>query len=216
MFTLCVILIILNSADEVLSDNCLICKSLGIKIGRKSRKECGCLIVEVALIADVCKRLHNAFPLDLAVIGQSVGIALAVVIVNVSASVNKSGTDRADSLCGVNALEQAVSDVEANGEYRIVESVEELVESLRSRGDRNSADVLDCDLDSALASDGDELFIEIEVVVKKDLGVALDGIIEMCAGVNNDHRRAEIRRVFDTLNDLLEALCGLFFIVLIA
>ena len=216
MFKLSFILIILNSADEVLSDYCLICKSLGVEVGRKSCEERGCLVVEVALVADVGKRLHYALPLDLAVVGQGVAVALAVVIVNVSATVNETGTDRADSLCGVNALKQAMSYVEANGEYGIVQRVEELVESLGSRGDRNSADILDRDLDAALASDGDELFIEIEVVVKKDLGVALDRVVEMSAGVNDDHRRAEVSSVLDALNDLLKTLRGLFLVVLVA
>ena len=208
-FALFILFIVLESFDQIVSDLCHIGKSVTVERGGDILDERRSLIVEVALIIDVGKRLHYAFPIDLAVIGQGVGVAVAVVVVNVGTAVNESGSDRADSLCGVNALEQAVSDVEADGEHGIAEGIKELVESFWGRCDRNSADILDRDLDAALARNGDELFIEIEVVFKQYLGIALDREIKMSAGVNDDHRRAEIRRVSDALNDLLESICRL-------
>ena len=56
---------------------------------------------------------------------------------------------------------------------------------------------------------GDQLFVEIEIIFEKDLGISFDCKIEMYARVNNYHRRAEICRIFDALNDLLESLCRL-------
>ena len=98
-------------------------------------------------------------------------VLLAEVVVHVSATVNQSVADLHNSLCGINALEQAVAHVKADGEHGIVQRIVQLVEALGGGGDGNTADILNGDLDAELASVGDEASVEIKIEPEQDLGV---------------------------------------------
>jgi len=82
-----------------------------------------CLIIKITLIADIGKRLHHAFPLDLAVIGQGVLVGNTHIIVNMQTALHEAMPKSSDRCGRVNAVQKAMADVKANGKHRIIQLV---------------------------------------------------------------------------------------------